>query len=384
MKEELLWKNPGYKGHHSLKGEISCDVLVVGGGVAGVSLAYFLAKAKRDVVLIEKNLIASGATGHAAGTLSMRGEADILELLRHFGPKKGRAYWKTNQDGIRIINQMLSTEKIPCDYEPMDTLYGGYRHTTYNDVRAEYHAERSIDSRAKLYEGKAVRTVLNTPLFSHALLSKGHGISVNPLACTQNLSVVAKKRGARIYEHTPLVHLHDFHAHTPQGAITFKHIVFCMDKDPSQKDIKYLRTTLVATRKLTKAELKKTGFHDKNLLVFEPHENYHYFKRTKDGRLLVGFGGIFLRAKMPHAQPHPAHVRELKSFLKRLFPYLDLRIDYAWSGDFGVGAHYHPHVHHGPTDSVIAGCGTQVACVMAAKHIADILCGKKKSHKFLG
>jgi len=46
MKHEVFWKNPGYKVRPELKEDIECDYLIVGGGVTGVSLAYFLSKHK--------------------------------------------------------------------------------------------------------------------------------------------------------------------------------------------------------------------------------------------------------------------------------------------------------------------------------------------------
>lgn len=92
VKDECFWKNPHYKHKSSLKKDISCEFLIVGGGVAGVSLAYFLNKlGAKNIVLIEKNEIASGATGRAAGMLTHEEEGPLLQDIfkalgstRHF------------------------------------------------------------------------------------------------------------------------------------------------------------------------------------------------------------------------------------------------------------------------------------------------------------
>jgi len=44
MKHEVFWKNPGYVVRSKLKENIKCDYLIVGGGITGVSTAYFLLK----------------------------------------------------------------------------------------------------------------------------------------------------------------------------------------------------------------------------------------------------------------------------------------------------------------------------------------------------
>ncbi len=89
MKHEVFWKNPDYIIRPELKEDINCDYLIVGGGITGVSMAYFLAKlGAKNIVLIEKKYIASGATGKAAGTLVLRGEMDLTYLNKGIGKEK--------------------------------------------------------------------------------------------------------------------------------------------------------------------------------------------------------------------------------------------------------------------------------------------------------
>ena len=62
MKQRLFWKNPGYKKRPSLKKNIECDYLIVGGGITGVALAYFLGRRGKDVVLIKRIAALKGFT----------------------------------------------------------------------------------------------------------------------------------------------------------------------------------------------------------------------------------------------------------------------------------------------------------------------------------
>jgi glycine/D-amino acid oxidase-like deaminating enzyme len=88
MRTEVFWKNPNYHGFPELKKDTKCDYLIVGGGISGVSTAYFLQKfGAKNIILIEKEKIAGGATGRAAGILTPNTELDLKDVLRMYGNK---------------------------------------------------------------------------------------------------------------------------------------------------------------------------------------------------------------------------------------------------------------------------------------------------------
>lgn len=90
MKAKVFWQNPHYQSHSQLTKDIQCEYLIVGGGITGASLAYFLAsRGVKDIVLIEKDRIASGATGRAAG------------IFVH-GMERGEYYQFVNAFGISL------------------------------------------------------------------------------------------------------------------------------------------------------------------------------------------------------------------------------------------------------------------------------------------
>ena len=125
MKEEVFWKNPRYKPRAPLVKDITCDYLIVGGGIMGVSMAYFLIKQGiRNVALIEKDTIGSGATGKSAGFLVLKGEIDLKGMFQNYGEKRGLLYWKGNHKGLKMVKEIIKKEKINCDFEPQNTIYG--------------------------------------------------------------------------------------------------------------------------------------------------------------------------------------------------------------------------------------------------------------------
>ncbi len=376
MKNVVFWKNPGYKGHPTLKKDISCDVLIVGGGVTGVSLAYFLAKAHKNVVLVERDTIASGATGKAAGSVVLKGELDIKQIMDIYGEKKGRQYWSANHEGLELLKHTITKEHIKCDYEPEDTIYGSAYRRTDLAVFEEYAVEQEIEHATQLLRGKELKKEINTPLFKYAILSKHHGISVNPLACTQNLSVAAKRRGAHIFEHTPMLNIKGNVAKTPSGTITFKHIVMAIDTSIKSSAIRKICSTILVTRPLTHRELASIGMVPKKI-VWDSKDIYHYFKLTKDNRILLGYGDKVVEKHHKGIKLHKPHFVRTVAFLKKLFPQIKPRVEYAWTASFGATANKLPYIKQTGHTTVVGGAASQVVCVMTARHIADLLLHKK-------
>jgi gamma-glutamylputrescine oxidase len=379
MKFEVFWKNPSYKINPELKEDISCDYLIVGGGITGVSLAYFLSRlGAKNIVLIDKKTVASGATGKAAGTLVIRGERDLSDLVKRHGFSKAVKHWAQMVEGLEIIKSMIKSESIPCEAEAQDTLYCGFSHKNFNDVRLEYSVEKKFDKNARLLEGSEFLKELNTKIYSHGLLSHNHGLSVNPLMLTQNLSkVLIKKYGLRVYENTSFIGLIGNNiARTHKGNISFKKIIMAVDSEHPSKKVMNLKSTIIITRSLNKKELKSIGL-EKKKIVFDSRENYRYLKITKDNRLLAGFGGLIVHKSHKKIDPHFPHLENLKLYTKKLFPSLNLGIDYAWSGSFGFTNFDMPLIESEGNKLSISGAGTQVECVMAASFLAHKLLGKK-------
>ncbi|MBX4198729.1 FAD-binding oxidoreductase [Candidatus Parcubacteria bacterium] len=377
MKHEVFWQNPGYEPRPKLVNDIECDYLIVGGGVAGVSTAYFLAKlGAKNIVLIEKGQIASGATGKAAGSLVVRGESDLVDHINIHGRETAERYWNRIQETLKEMFATIKDEEIDCDAEPQDTLYCGFEHKSDIDLTREYEEEKKIDSRAKFLEREELKKELNTDLYTHGILSVGHGLSVNPLKFTQNLSRALDKYGVTIYEDTSYLGSEGNVAKTPSGNIKYKKLVLAIDADHPALEVTTVNSTIVITRPLTEDELTKTGLIVKKI-VWDSQKDYHYFKLTKDNRLLFGFGGMFVDKNHRDTIPHLPHLEEIKDFSKKLFPYLDnLDPEYAWAGNFGMTNDYEPHFKFDGDTIEMAGAGTQVVCFMAAEHIAHILLNK--------
>lgn len=376
IKYEVFWKNPHHQSFPYLHANTECDYLIVGGGVAGVSMAYFFAKVgRKNVILAEKNIIAHGATGHAAGSLVASAEVDMKDLVRNYGTSKSVAHWRKLAETIEHIKHIIRSEKIRCDFEEVDTLYCGMSTHHEKVLEEEYKYLKKIDPHTQILTGKKLRAAFNSPLFTKSILSPRKGVSVNPMQFTQNLAKVAARKGITIFEHTPVTHIVGNVAHTPHGTITFKKMVWAIDAAHPDKDVQNNKTTILITRPLTTRELALTHLKRKKI-IWDAKRYYGYAKVTKENRLLIGVGDTKVHKHYNRKDPHYPHMDRARRWIRELFPYLRIPFEYAWSATYGVTPNHRLVVEQKGNQYAIAGAGSQVLCVMAAREIVNKIVGK--------
>lgn len=96
-----------------LQGDLKTDVLIVGGGLAGLLCLYQLTYAGVDCALIEENRIMGGVSGRTTAKLTSQHGLIYHKLLERFGPEQAQLYYQANENGLHTLRQL--TEKANCD-----------------------------------------------------------------------------------------------------------------------------------------------------------------------------------------------------------------------------------------------------------------------------
>ena len=90
--------------------DITCDVLVVGGGMSGISAAAEFLRQGLRVVVIDKNIIGGSSTGRSAGFLTPDSELGLHQLVRRYGVEAARDIWEMPVRGIeRLVRTSISS-----------------------------------------------------------------------------------------------------------------------------------------------------------------------------------------------------------------------------------------------------------------------------------
>ncbi len=98
-----------------LDGDTQTDVLIVGGGMAGILTAYMLGKSGTDYLLIEADEICRGVTGNTTAKITSQHGLIYGKLTDIFGSEYARLYWKANEEAIEKYRDLCGN--IHCDFE---------------------------------------------------------------------------------------------------------------------------------------------------------------------------------------------------------------------------------------------------------------------------
>jgi glycine/D-amino acid oxidase-like deaminating enzyme/nitrite reductase/ring-hydroxylating ferredoxin subunit len=139
----------------SLTDHLTTDVCVVGGGIAGLTVAYTLARAGTRVVVVELDQIGSGESGRTTAHLSNELDDRYLALEKAHGVETSRLAAESHSAAIDRIEQIAREEQIDCDFARLD----GYLFLGGDDSESLLDDELAAAQRAGLTDATKVTSV---------------------------------------------------------------------------------------------------------------------------------------------------------------------------------------------------------------------------------
>ena len=118
MKRSIWSETADLPTFEPLRGDVSTDVLIIGGGMAGILCAYLLHQAGVDYVLVEASRICSGITKNTTAKLTSQHGLIYHKLLSRFGVEQAKFYLEANESALAQYRRLC--ESIPCGFEEQD------------------------------------------------------------------------------------------------------------------------------------------------------------------------------------------------------------------------------------------------------------------------
>ncbi len=327
-----------------LSGAETCDVCVVGGGIAGCSAALHLAERGYRVILLEEHRIGWGASGRSGGQALAGTAAGQAELERLIGRAGARAVWDISVEGLELIRSLIARYDIACDWVSGQMQVAlTPRHEA--ELRSLLELNRQYGyAGARYMSGDEVRAVLATRRYVAGLYDPSGG-HLHPLNYTLGLAAAAESQGARIFEGTRAIEFTndaDVRVRTARGTVLCRHLVLCGNASlgtmapPLRAKIMAVGSCVVATGPLDAARARELIAND--AAVSDMNWVLDYFRLTADHRLL--FGG-----RVTYSGFDPSRIAATtRRRLVHVFPQLaDVPIEHAWGGYLDITANRAPH-----------------------------------------
>lgn len=313
---------------------IETEVVVVGGGIAGVSVAYHLSRSGVKVVLVEDGNIGSGETGRTTAHLVSALDDRYYDLETLYGEESTRMIAESHMRAIDFVASAIETEGIDCEFERVPGYLFLHPNDKGDSLVREFEAARKA--------GLDVHELQEIPgMKQHGrCLRFSQQAQFHPLKYLNGLCTAILEYGGEIYTDTHAQEINGDGIVTAEGhKISAKHIVVATNTPVNNKLLLHLRQyayrTYVVAMKIRKDAVQHalwwdTGDHETKS-DFAP---YHYTRvqAYNDTHDLLICGGEDHPTGLPEPDNEPEGVRyeRLEQWARQRFPVEE--VVYHWSG----------------------------------------------------
>jgi gamma-glutamylputrescine oxidase len=328
-----------------LKGEVTTDVCVVGGGFAGTSAALNLAERGMRVVLLEADTIGAGASGRNGGQLhsGQRLEQDTLETM--VGNAEARRLWELAEEAKALVRDTIARLQINCDLRD-GLIAAAWKAADAAPMRAhvDFMRER-YGYETRWLSRDELHAEIATQLYHGGVFDPGGG-HLQPLAFVRGMASAAESSGSIIHENTKALAVDSGNGvvtvRTASGMVRASHVILACDmwlKDLDRRAGSYavpINSFIAVTAPL--GEERARSLIRSGAAVSDTKDVVDYYRLTPDHRLLFGGGETYFG--------HHARGRQTVAVkpMLRVFPQLaDVPIDHAWGGAVGITLNRMPH-----------------------------------------
>lgn len=147
MKNYSLWlENVEVPELEPLKEDRNVDVVIIGGGMTGLSTLYQLRNSKKDVILVEANVCGMGVTSKSTAKITPM-EQDLYMKIRGYDKEKASAYLKSQLTARDLLVSTIKCENIDCDLERSTSYTYTCDSSKVKDIEDEYKflSENGVD-----------------------------------------------------------------------------------------------------------------------------------------------------------------------------------------------------------------------------------------------
>jgi glycine/D-amino acid oxidase-like deaminating enzyme len=330
----------------TLNGELTADVVVVGGGFTGLSTALHGAERGLSVVLLEAGEIGNGASGRNGGQVIPGLKMDPSELRRDYGQDMGGRIVKLSGGAADLVFDLIKRHGMDVPAKQGGWIQGAHSPTALRSALARAEDWLREGAPADILDKKAIAEQTGHDFYEGGWIDRRAG-QVNPLAYARGLARAAAKAGARLFVRSRATGIEKdgdgWRVRTATGSVRAGQVALCTDAYSDElwpglrKAQVPVKSVQIATAPL--GHNLRSRILPGGAVASETRKLAVYYRLDADGRLLMGGRG-----------PMREHVGDatldtLMRTVRRLWPFLDApRYEYAWSGTVGLTLDHMPHL----------------------------------------
>jgi len=200
-----LWmKVDVYPDAPKFSGKNICDTVIIGSGIAGLSVARELASIGQKVIVIDRGSIAGGMTSRTTAHLAPICDDGLSALINLRGEETARLFQESQEAAVARIEENVAELKIDCNFRRLDAFLFpamGLDHKKARDQRhEEFNAARKVGAAVELVTGVPLKGFEKAPVLRYPKQATFH-----PLRYLRGLVTAIRVRGGLIFADSPVV-----------------------------------------------------------------------------------------------------------------------------------------------------------------------------------
>ena len=383
-----LLKNGLINTYPSLQKNMTCDVLVVGGGITGALMAYQFSQEGYKTILIDKRDVSLGSTSASTSLLQYEIDEPLYSLIDKVGENAAVDTYREGVKAIDKLGKLIKSMKADCGFEHKNSVFIAHSKKDAEWLATEFEQRKRVGLQVKWLSKAQLKRQYGAKGEGAILSDAGASTDVYQLVhCLLDYS--SKHYNLKIFDHTELLKVqYDKNSCTAEVegnyTIKTKKIIYATGYE-TQAMLKDKVVDLISTYSFVSEPLKIPA-HLRHSMFWDTEDPYLYMRTTDDNRILVG--GEDEQFKNPERRDRLIEKKQEKLLQKITEKFDGLKIipDYSWAGTFGVTKDALPYIGAHPdypnSYFVLAFGGNGITfSVMGMQILSDAMAGRH--NKFL-
>ncbi|MFQ5943327.1 MAG: NAD(P)/FAD-dependent oxidoreductase [Anaerolineales bacterium] len=365
----------------------SVDCAIIGGGMTGISAAYYMASEGLKVALLEREHLGWGASTRNGGMAIPGIKYKVSALFKQHGIDATRRMFNASFESVQLLKKLIAEKEIDCDLQETGSFAAAYRPSHLKSLEKwQRTLADNFGHSTRLVPPERMKEELGTNRYYGGLVDDA-SIGVHPAKFMFGMVRCADEAGASLHENAAAEDIQrmaeGFEVKTARGRIRAKEVLIATNGYTGAATPELRRRVFPLGSYIMVTEPMDEALADriipKRRMIYDTKWVLFYFRILPDNRMMFGGRVSFTRTNSQKSG------RLLRKGMVELFPEVaHLRVEYSWGGFLGMS--FDRMAHTGQMEGMYysmgySGRGFSMAAYLGMK-MAHIIAGKEDATPF--